>query len=38
MNKKSLTERDIYSKYIATAIQQAGWDMPVCTLRGAAYR
>ncbi|GAA6131870.1 EcoAI/FtnUII family type I restriction enzme subunit R [Halopseudomonas sabulinigri] len=27
MDKKSLTERDICSKYIAPAIQQAGWDM-----------
>ena len=27
MDKKSLSERDICSKYIAPAIQQAGWDM-----------
>ena len=27
MDKKSLTERDICSKFIAPAIQQAGWDM-----------
>ena len=27
MDKKSLTERDICSKYIAPAIQRAGWDM-----------
>ena len=27
MDKKSLSERDICSKYIAPAVQQAGWDM-----------
>ena len=27
MDKKSLSERDICSKYIAPAIQRAGWDM-----------
>lgn len=27
MDKKSLSERDICSKYISPAIQQAGWDM-----------
>ncbi len=27
MDKKSLSERDIGSKYIAPAVQQAGWDM-----------
>lgn len=27
MDKKSLSERDICSKYIAPAIQHAGWDM-----------
>jgi len=27
MDKKSLTERDICSKFIAPALQQAGWDM-----------
>ena len=27
MDKKSLSERDICSKYIAPAVQRAGWDM-----------
>ncbi|PTS85579.1 hypothetical protein DBR00_07360 [Pseudomonas sp. HMWF032] len=27
MDKKSLSERDICSKYIAPAVRQAGWDM-----------
>ena len=27
MDKKSLSERDICSKYIAPAVQSAGWDM-----------
>lgn len=27
MSKKLFSERDICSKYIAPAIQQAGWDM-----------
>ena len=27
MDKKSLTERDICSKFIAPALQRAGWDM-----------
>ncbi|OJJ23604.1 restriction endonuclease [marine bacterium AO1-C] len=27
MNKKNLSERDICSKYISPALQQAGWDM-----------
>ncbi|SUD42813.1 type I restriction-modification system subunit R [Pseudomonas fluorescens] len=27
MDKKSLSKRDICSKYIAPAIQQSGWDM-----------
>jgi type I site-specific restriction endonuclease len=26
MDKKSLSERDICTKFIAPAIQQAGWD------------
>lgn len=29
MNKKSLTERDICSKLITTAIQKAGWDLQI---------
>ena len=27
MDKKSLSERDICTKFIAPAIQQAGWDI-----------
>ena len=27
MDKKSLSERDICSKFIVPAVQQAGWDM-----------
>lgn len=26
MNKKSLTERDICTKFITPAVKQAGWD------------
>ena len=27
LNKKSLSEQDIRSKYITPAVQQAGWDL-----------
>lgn len=35
MDKKSLSERDICSKYIAPAVQQAGWGHAQAGARGS---
>lgn len=36
MNKKDLTERDICTKFITPAVQQAGWD-PMAQIREQVY-
>ena len=37
MNKKSLSERDICTKFITPALEKAGWDMQLQILEEVSF-